>query len=99
LLSMAHPNGRHKAKFFMGFGFSVTSPSFWQQLANALLKHAEEHEVASVEASLFGTRYVIEGKIVSPDMRDPLIRSIWFIETNGKIPYFVTAYPLEGKIL
>lgn len=79
----------------MGFGFSAAA---WQQLENALVKHAEEHEVTSVEPSLFGTRYVIEGKIVSPDTRDPLIRVVWFIETNGKIPYFITAYPLEGKI-
>lgn len=95
LLSTAHPNGRHKAKFFMDFGFSIT---VWQQLANALVKHAGKYEVTSVEPSVFGTRYVIEGKIASPDMRDPFIRAIWFTEANGKIPYFVTAYPLERNI-
>ena len=95
LLSTAHPNGRHKAKFFMGFGFSIT---VWQQLVHALIKHAEEHEVTSIESSLFGTRYIIEGGIASPDLRDPLIRAVWFVETNDKIPYLVTAYPLERKI-
>jgi len=94
LLSAAHPNGRHKAKFFMGFGFST---AIWQQLANALAQHAIEHEATNVEPSPFGMRYVIEGKIISPDRRNPFIRAVWFIETGGKIPYFVTAYPLEGK--
>ena len=94
LLSAAHPNGRHKAKFFTGFGFFAAD---WQLLANALVEHAVEHGVANVEPSPFGIRYVIEGKVVSPDLRNPLIRAVWFIETNSNIPYFVTAYPMEGK--
>ena len=94
LLSEAHPNGRHKARFFTRVGFSLNN---WQQLSRALVKHAEEHEVAGVEPSPFGLRYIIEGNIASPDMRNPRIRSVWFIETESVIPYFVTAYPLEGK--
>lgn len=94
LLSESHPNGRHKGSFFMRFGFSINN---WQQLSNALLKHAEEHEIAGVEPSPFGTRYIIEGNMESPDMRNPRIRSVWFIETESVIPYFVTAYPLKGK--
>ena len=94
LLSEAHPSGRHKARFFMRVGFSLSN---WQKLSRALVKHAEEHEVAGVEPSPFGLRYIIEGNIASPDMRNPRIRSVWFIETESVIPYFVTAYPLEGK--
>lgn len=94
LLSENHSSGRHKAKFFTSFGFT---PEDWQQLSIALVKHAEAHSVTNEEPSEFGTRYAIEGKIETPDRRNPNIRSIWFIEKNSTIPYFVTAYPLEGK--
>lgn len=94
LLSESHPSGRHKAKFFASFGFA---PNNWHQLSQALLKHAQEHNVASVESSVFGVRYVVEGTIQSPDKRNPFIRAVWFIEKNSTMPHFVTAYPVEGK--
>ena len=53
LLSPTHRDGRHKAAFFLGFGFAVDA---WQTLASALLKHAADHEVAKVENTPFGTR-------------------------------------------
>jgi hypothetical protein len=49
------------------------------------------------EASPFGTRYVIEGIISTPDGRAPFIRAVWFIETGEQIPRFVTAYPLQRR--
>ena len=94
LLSESHPSGRHKAKFFTSFGFA---PNNWQQLSQALPKHAQQHNVASVESSPFGVRYVVEGNIQSPDKRNPFIRAVWFIEKNSTMPYFVTAYSVEGK--
>ena len=98
LLSAAHPNGRHKAKFFTSFGFSVDS---WQQLAGALIQHARENEVARTEPSPFGIRYVINGTIISPDCRNPTIRSVWFIEAGQTVPCFVTAAPpgREGAMI
>lgn len=56
LLSLAHRDGRSKALFFSGFGFSVDE---WQTLADARLRHAADHEVAKIEASPFGMRYII----------------------------------------
>lgn len=91
LLSVAHPHGRHKAAFFHRFGYIAES---WGVLAAALLRHAAEHDVTKVEDSLFGTRYTIEGILVTPDGRMPVIRSVWFIENGEDIPRFVTAYPL-----
>lgn len=95
LLSLSHQDGRSKAKFFLSFDFSI---EFWEILAEALLRHAADHEVAKIEISPFGTRYVIEGIISAPDGRTPLIRSVWFIETTEDTPWFVTAYPLRGRI-
>ncbi len=94
LLSFSHPDGRSKAEFFTQFGFAVSS---WRILAEALLHHAAEHEVARIETSPFGTRYVIEGIIHSPDGRTPLVRSVWFVESGETIPRFATAYPLKRK--
>jgi hypothetical protein len=91
LLSISHRDGRSKAAFFLRFGFST---NVWQGLAEALRQHAIDHEISGVEDSPFGTRYVIEGMIHSPDGRNPMIRSVWFIEAGEEAPRFVTAYPL-----
>ncbi len=94
LLSHTHRDGRSKAKFFTQFGFSVAA---WEELAQALRQHAADHEIAKAEPSPFGTRYVIEGQITTPEGRTPLIRSVWFIATGEKIPQFATAYPLKRR--
>lgn len=91
LLSLTHEDGRSKAMFFSRLGFSVAR---WQVLADALLGHVADHEVAKIESSPFGLRYVIEGTITTPGDRMAPIRSVWFIETGDDIPRFVTAYPL-----
>jgi hypothetical protein len=92
LLSLSHHDGRGKARFFASFGFS---PRSWETLVEALRRHAAEHEVTRIESSPFGTRYVIEGTMFTPDGRAPLMRTVWFIETGEQIPRFVTAYPLH----
>ena len=92
LLSDSHRDGRHKATFFKRFGFAVEG---WRMLARMLREHAAEHDVTKVEASPYGTRYVIDGIICSPDARNPLIRAVWFVETGEDIPRFITAYPLR----
>ena len=91
LLSSAHPYGRHKAAFFRRFGFREGS---WRVLASALLAHADEHEVAGAEDTPFGTRYNVEGRLRTPDGRNPVVRVVWFLETGDNRPRLVTAYPL-----
>lgn len=91
LLSFSHRDGRSKAVFFSRFGFAVDA---WQTLADALIRHAEEYDVAKTEASQFGLRYVIEGALAAPDGRRPNVRVVWFIENKDSAPYLVTAYPL-----
>jgi hypothetical protein len=92
LLSLTHPVGRNKAIFFIQFGFAIER---WEILAEALLAHAAEHEVAKLESTPFGTRYVIEGGLTTPDGRAPIVRVVWFIENDTEIPQLVTAYPLK----
>jgi hypothetical protein len=93
LLSTTHRDGRHRAVFFGGFGFA---PDDWQALAEALIRHASDHEVAKEEDSPFGTRYVVEGIMLMVDGRTAYVRTVWFIDNGADTPRFVTAYPLRG---
>jgi len=95
LLSDTHRDGQHKEVFFKRFGFAAAE---WERLAQALREHAVEHDVARVETSPYGQRYIIEGIIRSPDMRHPLIRTVWFVESGEDTPRFVTAYPLRRDV-
>ena len=95
LLSLRHRDGCSKAKFFMRFGFSSEQ---WEILAQALKHNAAHNEITRTEKTYFGMRYVIEGTLLTPDGRNPEIRTIWFIETGTDMPFFVTAYPLKGKV-
>ena len=94
LLSLSHPDGRGKARFFLSHGFS---PDEWQVLARALRDHAVFHPVSEVEETPFGVRYVVEGQIAAPDARTPHVRVVWFIRTGGDVPELVTAYPMKRR--
>lgn len=93
LLSETHPDGRHKCQFFKAFGYSLDQ---WELLADTVRQHLLDYEVRKIEDSPFGTRYVVEGIISTPDRRTPLLRSVWFIRQGEDIPQFVTAYPLAS---
>jgi len=92
LLSTTHAEGKDKAAFFTRFGFSIES---WEVFADALRQHADSHDLTKIAESRFGARYVIEGTLRTPDGRDPVVRSVWFIARDQKNPRLVTAYPLD----
>ena len=58
LLSPTHRTGRSKAVFFVAFGFTREA---WGALADALRRHAEEHDVSEIEDTPFGMSYTVEG--------------------------------------
>ena len=92
LLSPTHRDGRSKHDFFVRFEFR---PETWEQLADALRQHASDYDVTLQEQTPFGVRYIIEGTLQCPDGRRPLIRVVWFIDSQDNVPYLVTAYPLS----
>lgn len=92
LLSTVHRDGRHKAAFFMRYGFSAED---WEALANALRGHAAVNDVARIDQTRFGQRYVVEGRLPTPDGGAPHVRVVWFVEHSGTTPRLVTAYPSE----
>lgn len=63
-------------------------------LDQALRRHAADHEIAKTEETPFGTRYVVEGPLQSPDGCNPMVRVVWFVERGETIPRLTTAYPL-----
>ena len=94
LLSPTHPDGHSKSEFFTRFGFSL---EHWQLLAEALREHGSTHPVVKAVETPYGTRYIIEGRLVSPDSLHPLIRTVWIIEKGETSPRLITAYPLEDS--
>lgn len=92
LLDTEHENGRGKALFFIHFGFSMAQ---WEVLAAAIIRHAQEHEVVKQETTRFGTRYVVEGALQTPNQQAPQVRVVWFIPKDMQQPRLATAYPLE----
>ena len=92
LLNVYHDEGSGKVQFFLHFGFSVAE---WKELAQALIRHAHDHEVVKREATRFGTRYVVEGNLEVPDGRTPTVRVVWFIARGKANPRLATAYPVE----
>ncbi len=92
LLSETHADGKHKARFFRAFGFSLDD---WRTLERAVRQHPSDHEVADIQSTPFGIRYVVEGIMETPDGRSPRTRTVWFIRKREEIPHFVTAYPLR----
>jgi hypothetical protein len=95
LLSSTHRAGRGKAGFFSAVGFEASA---WERLVSALRQHAFDHPVSVTEDTPFGTRYVIEGALVSPTGKELQVRTVWFIDNEGQTPRFITAYPLKRRL-
>lgn len=69
LLSIKHREGRSKAEFFTQLGFTADA---WEELVSALLRHVAENEVAKMEDSPFGKRYIVEGELFGSGGRKAL---------------------------
>jgi len=93
LLNLRHPDGGPKAAFFIRFGFRLDNP---QALIDALLAHARSNSVARLQKKEFGTSYIVEGPLNTPEGRNPNLRTVWIVENGGSAPFFVTAIPLKG---
>ncbi len=94
LLSLDHPRGRAKAAWFEGLGFDLDA---WRVVADALLAHAQHHAVILRQETRFGIWYTLEGEFVARRNSVAPLRTVWFIETDSRLPRFVTAYPPSVK--
>ena len=92
LLSETHAVGKSKARYFRWYGFSAKTAN---DLAQGLLKIAQNTPVDSSERSPYGTKFIVDGELETPNGVMIQVRTIWIIENDTEIPRFVTAYPAE----
>jgi hypothetical protein len=45
--------------------------------------------------SSHGTKYIVDGEIVSPVGKNPVVRTVWIVDHGQTIARLVTAYPHE----
>jgi len=94
LLNVEHNIGSAKATFFLKHGFCAEK---WEVLANALRSHGQTQEVKNVRETEHGLSYAVEGKLITPDGRNPHIRSVWQMDEGAVAPRLITAYPLGAR--
>jgi len=92
LLNRKHPDNGGKADFFTGLGFSVDK---WRPLAEAIHSLATNCVVTQSMDSLHGKKYIVDGEIVTPSGKAPVVRTVWIVDLGETIPRLVTAYPHE----
>ena len=90
LLDPDHPVGGSKAAYFTRFGFR---PEAWTMMEVALLEHAAEGDVVDEQDVPYGRLFAVEGRLVTPDRRNPVVRTVWMLALDDDRPRFVTAYP------
>lgn len=90
LLSVDHPEGRDKARFFAAIGFT---PEQAELLEIGLRSIAQHQDVLRTVETRFGTKYVIDGLIEAPNGSLVRLRTVWHIDRSSERPRFITAYP------
>jgi len=90
LLNLNHEVGKHKAKFFIKFGFSEDALN---QFSDALIVQGQTQTLRSSVTTKFGVKYTVDCNIISPDGRSPCITTVWEIRPGSQTPNLVTAFP------
>jgi hypothetical protein len=89
-LSETHAVGRLKAVFFKSLGFTEDEVSV---LEDSLIDIAGANEVTSQIQTDFGTKYIIEGNLLTPAGPSVRLCTVWIVEHSDPRPRLVTAYP------
>jgi hypothetical protein len=92
LLSLEHPVGRGKARFFQSLGFTRSG---WPALQRALLRLAQDADATELAPSPHGQKYEIRAIIMGPSGSEAMVVTIWIVLTREDFPRLVTAYPGE----
>ena len=94
LLNPQHPDGAGKATFFAARGFRR---DHWHLLSAALRRLAAENAVTCCMDSAHGQKYIVDGRVETPDGTAPLVRTVWIVDQGKTAPRLVTAYPRERE--
>jgi hypothetical protein len=90
LLSLEHPVGRFKCRFFRGLGYS---PDSWEILAEQLLSLLDSFPAEPGQPSDFGTKFETRGSLEGPSGKLARVVSVWMIRHGEDFPRFITAFP------
>ena len=91
LLSESHDTGKSKAVFFKSYGFhAARAEELGREIKNVAERYPVRHEVKYE----YGTKYVIDGIMLTPTDEAVPIRTVWLIKHGGVMPKLVTAYPI-----
>ncbi len=92
LLEPSHIDNKGRAAYFLSFGFTKQN---WQVLRDALAIHPTVNPLdrTTPDTMFGGIRYRVRCSIVSPDGRNPCVRTLWKIDSSSTVPRFLTAYP------
>lgn len=90
LLSETHSVGGPKAAFFRMHGFDDANVA---ELEAQLIEVARTAPVVQILQNPDGTKYVLDGRVLSPAGALLSIRTVWIIEAPDERPRFVTAFP------
>jgi hypothetical protein len=94
LLNPDHPVGGDKAAYFARFGFHRSA---CRVLEIALLAHVVDGDLVEDSETLYGLQYAVEGRLVTPDQRNPIVRTVWMVAFGEDRPRFATAYPARSR--
>ena len=86
---MGHPVGGAKARYFKSRGYSLEAP---EVLEASLRQVAETGKVIKVEATGWGTKYLVVGEVTTPDGNQLALGTVWIVVGSSR-PVLVTAYP------
>jgi len=92
-LSVAHPEGRRKARVFrsvLGIG-----PAASHMLQERLLAATRDQDAVVGEVDEFGHRYVIDFPLEHAGRR-ALVRAAWIVLVNEDFPRLTSCYILRG---
>lgn len=90
LLSPSHPVGRFKSVVFAALGYTQEN---WRRLSDDLLALAQSGEAEAGQASPYGLKYEVNGKLIGPAGRTGLFVTVWLMKHGEVAPRFVTAHP------
>lgn len=91
ILSETHSTGRFKARFFRTLGFNDANVSFFETILRTL---ADSEKIEEVIPSVYGTKYILDGKVNTPSGKTIRLRTVWIIEKGQNKPRFITVYPV-----
>src|SRR5262249_13047533 len=83
LLAPNHPDNNGRAAFFNRFGFTIQN---WTDLRDALRKHPNTNNAVKVTNTKHGTKFEVRCSLLSPDKRNPCIRSLWIFDAANSNP-------------